>query len=124
MALVGTPAKAGKPELAELVGGGWRASREGIAALGIRGEEKCSRWRRDEPRDDLGRRCRNRSSPGEVPRDARRAIRLIVHVVPSLARLCAMRAKSGRRASLGKRNDCRNKKLNQSKQRERRNSRP
>ena len=124
MALVARPGDAGEPELAELVGGGRRASRERIAALGVRDEKKRGGRLRDEPRRNFGRRCRNRCGTCEVSRNARRAVRLVVDVVPSLARLLDVCAKPGRRARFGKRNDCRNEELHQAKQRERRNGRP
>ena len=44
--------------------------------------------------------------------------------MPTFARLLDVRAKPGRRTSLGKRNDCRNEQLHQPEQRERRNGRP
>ena len=114
MARVGPPATAGRPLLAELVGGGRRASGEWIAALGVRREKKCGRRLRDDARPNLGRACRNRRGAGQVPSDARGAVRLVVHVMASLAWLFDVRAKPRGHTSLRKRNHCRDEKLHQS----------
>jgi hypothetical protein len=112
------------PGSAELAGRGWRACRERAAALGVRRDQPRRRRRRDKPNSDLGRRGRQWRRAGQVPGDACRAVRLVVNVVASLARLLDMRAQSGRRASLGKGNDGRDEQLDQTEQRKRHDCRP
>ena len=110
--------------LAELVGGGRSACCERIAALGVGWQKKGGRTLRYEPRHDPGRRRRYRRGAGQMPRNTRRAVRLVVNVVSSLARLLDVRAEPGRRSSFDKRNRRRNEQLHQPEQRERHNGRP
>ena len=112
------------PGSAELAGRGWRAGGERAAALGVRRDEPRCRWRRDEAHGNPGRRRRHGRRAGQVPSDACRAVRLIVNVVASLARLLDMCAQSGRRAGLGKGNHGRDEQLDQTEQRKRHDCRP
>ena len=112
------------PESAELAERGWSAGGEWAAALDIRRDEPRGRRRRHEPDSNLGRGRRQWRRPGQVPGDARRAVRLVVNVVASLTRLLDMRTQSGRRARLGKGNHGRDEQLDQAEQCKRDNCRP